>query len=111
MGPESSTGHAVSGETGWGRVRLRLGASRLVPNFSRPRRQGPITTDMNRQARAGLMLRPKWLRCRRTDARNAAVGSCAAGEPNWPGTPAPLWGQQVACGWPEGRPKETHLRV
>ena len=43
-------------------------------------------------------LRINRLRCCRTDARNAAVGSCPAGEPNWTGTPARLWGQQIACG-------------
>ena len=33
--------------------------------------------------------------CRRTDARNAAVGACSVCEPNWTGTSVPLWGRQI----------------
>jgi len=41
------------------------------------------------------MLRTKLLRCRRTEACKATVGSCTAGERNWTLTPARFWEHQV----------------
>jgi len=83
--PKSDTGHDSVGGNGMGRPRLRVGGERFSrprfsgkvsdwgaanggTHFSRPYRQAAGGRTMNCQFRARLMLRTKWLRCRRTEA-------------------------------------------
>src|SRR5215831_2333532 len=82
----------VSEATGWGRLRLRVGGERFSrlrfwgkvsgegaadrgTHFSRPHRQAPVGRYMNCQMRERLMLRPKLLRCHRTEAPASTYGA------------------------------------